>query len=386
MDTDLTVIIPLYNQEKYIKKCVESIENQKNINLSIIIINDGSTDNSLKICEELAKRNDRIKIISQENKGLAGARYTGIVAAKSNFVTFVDADDFICANAYDDAISYIKNGYDQIFYEISRYYNDKNIKREYHIIEEGKYDRERIEKEIYPKMIWDFARKTPGIECSQCVRIVKKDLLLNIYNNLNGKKFYYGEDIVITFPLMQFVNKLAVISKSFYMHRQRDNNTAPPYIKSEGYFDEIARMYSYLREAMKGNGNYDFTKQIDYMYIYSVGLKKWSYNDYEFPREFLFPFDKVPTGKRIILYGAGLVGKTYYMQLKKLSYCSEIAWIDRNADNIIDEQGVMLPDELEKDRYYSFDYIVVAMENKKVAEEIKKFCLSIGYSNEKIII
>lgn len=380
----LSVIVPLYNQEKYIEQCIKSIQNQKIEGLNIIVVDDGATDNSGRICDALAEKDSRISVIHQENKGLAGARYAGIKFSNSEYVTFVDADDFILPNAFDEAMEFINKDYDQIFYEISRYYENGEAKREYHVIEEGIYDRERITNEIYPKLIWDFERNTPGIECSQCVRIVKKDLLLDMYKELEGKSFYYGEDIVITYPLIKRINKLAVISKSYYMHRQRENNAAPDYIISEGYFDEIANMYSYLRNAMKKGEEYDFTKQIDYMYMYSVCLKKWGYDDYEYSRDFLFPFNKVPLGRKVILYGAGLVGKTYYEQLTRLSYCSELLWVDLNAERI-NNIHVKSVEELDKEEYKLFDNVVIALENKNIVKQVNAFLQTKGYRPEIIV-
>ncbi len=385
MGADLTVVIPLYNQEKYIRECIESVCKQKILGLQIVVVNDGSTDKSLEICKEIAVSDSRIRLITQENRGLAGARITGAKAAQTRYVTFVDADDFILNNAYDDVERYTSEDYDQIFYEISRYYNDGMVKREHHILEDGIYDRKRIIREIYPKMIWNFERNTPGVECSQCVRIVKRDILLNAYECLGGKSYYYGEDIVITYPMLLHTNKIVVISKSYYMHRQRDNNIAPAYISSENYFNEISEMFSYLRCAMKQDKRYDFTKQIDYMYMYSVCLKKWSYNDYVYYRDFLFPFDRVQSKKKVILYGAGLVGNTYYKQLKKLDYCDSLLWVDRNAEKL-QNCKVMPLSELDKDIYRMFDMVVVAIENKNVANEIKKYLIDKGYDKDKIVI
>lgn len=380
----LSVVVPLYNQEKYIEQCLKSIQNQKIEGLNIIVVDDGSTDDSGRICDALAENDSRISVIHQENKGLAGARYAGIKFSNSEYVTFVDADDFIEANAYDEAMEFINKDYDQIFYEISRYYENGEAKREYHVIEEGIYDRERITNEIYPKLIWDFERKTPGIECSQCVRIVKRNLLLDAYKNLNGKSFYYGEDIVITYPLMKKIQKLAVISKSYYMHRQRENGAAPEYIKTSGYFDEIAGMYKYLREKMNDNSYFDFNRQIDYMYMYSVCLKKWGYNDFEYSRDFLFPFNKVPLGRKVILYGAGLVGKTYYDQLTRLSYCSELLWVDLNAERI-NNIHVKPITELDEEKYKAFDNVVIALENKNIVKQVNAFLQTKGYSSSKIV-
>lgn len=94
----ISVIIPVYNVEKYLRRCLESIINQTYRDLEIIIIDDGSTDHSKKICEEFEKKDKRILLIKQENGGLSKARNTGINYAGGDYITFVDSDDFINKN------------------------------------------------------------------------------------------------------------------------------------------------------------------------------------------------------------------------------------------------------------------------------------------------
>lgn len=383
MNSLLTVIIPLYNQEKYIEQCLKSVISQKNIDLSIIVVNDGSTDNSAEICKRIAATSNNVHLISQENRGLAGARLTGIKATKTDYLTFVDADDFIKENAYLEALEYMNKGVDQIFFEISRYYDDEKIKRERHILDEGVYDRKKIKSEIFPRMIWDFERNAPGIECSQCVRIVKREHILNAYERLNGKSFYYGEDIAITYPMMRYINSLAVVGKSYYMHRQRPGDGVPPYIASQGYFDEILNLYSYLRKAVNSE-TYDFNKQIDYLYIHSVELKKWSYGEHKYDGDYLFPFNKVPYGSKIILYAAGAVGTIYYKQITKLGYCKEILWVDQNAEHM-NNPLIKSISELDTEKAKCFDRVVIAIENSNLAKEIEKYLLNKSFDSKKIV-
>ena len=91
----ISVIVPVYNVEKYIRRCIESILIQEYRNFELILVDDGSTDSSGDICEEYAKDNNRITVIHQENKGLSGARNTGISNAKGEWVVFIDSDDYI---------------------------------------------------------------------------------------------------------------------------------------------------------------------------------------------------------------------------------------------------------------------------------------------------
>src|SRR5699024_8754189 len=103
MNTDImvTVIVPAYNVEQWIKRCIDSICNQSFSNLEIIVIDDGSTDNTFKVLQECAKKDKRIRIIHQENSGLVAVREKGIKLAKGEYVGFVDGDDVIEPDMYE---------------------------------------------------------------------------------------------------------------------------------------------------------------------------------------------------------------------------------------------------------------------------------------------
>lgn len=98
---NLTVIIPIYNAEKHLKKCINSVLNQDTVDFELLLINDGSTDQSGRICEEFAKKDQRIKIFHQINAGVSAARNTGIENAKGKWITFIDADDYVQENYFD---------------------------------------------------------------------------------------------------------------------------------------------------------------------------------------------------------------------------------------------------------------------------------------------
>ncbi|MBQ9949502.1 MAG: glycosyltransferase [Clostridia bacterium] len=101
----LSVIIPVYKAENSIKKCVQSVLTSKSVT-EVILINDGSPDNSLEVCNELRKNEPRVKVFTQENCGPAVARERGVSLAVSDYVTFVDSDDFVTEGAYDDVLEY----------------------------------------------------------------------------------------------------------------------------------------------------------------------------------------------------------------------------------------------------------------------------------------
>ena len=101
MDKKITVIVPVYNTKKFLKRCIMSIMNQSYSNLEIIIINDGSTDGSEKICNELEKADERIRVIHQKNNGIAATRNIGIENATGQYISFVDSDDYLAVVLFE---------------------------------------------------------------------------------------------------------------------------------------------------------------------------------------------------------------------------------------------------------------------------------------------
>lgn len=101
----ISVIIPIYNLEKYLRQCIDSVLNQKNLDLEIILIDDGSTDNSFIICEEYANLDKRFRIIHKENQGQAAARNDGLKLASGKYVVFLDGDDYWSVDVLDNIVN-----------------------------------------------------------------------------------------------------------------------------------------------------------------------------------------------------------------------------------------------------------------------------------------
>ena len=119
---EISVIIPVYNTEKYLNECLDSIVNQTLSDIEIICVNDGSTDNSLAILESYAKKDNRITVISQENNGQGSARNLGLKNSSGNYICFIDSDDYVDLNMleklYDNVIL---NNSDIVVFKIARF-------------------------------------------------------------------------------------------------------------------------------------------------------------------------------------------------------------------------------------------------------------------------
>ena len=176
----ISVIVPIYKVEKYLNKCVKSIINQTYKNLEIILVDDGSPDNCGKICDKLAERDDRIRIIHKKNGGLSSARNAGIEIANGEYIGFVDSDDYIDNDMFETLYNNIKdNNADLsiIGYQIETIDN-KVIK--YFELEEKIYEYESliryIKSHITKEIMDDICGNCEWYSISKC----KKRMLVEI--------------------------------------------------------------------------------------------------------------------------------------------------------------------------------------------------------------
>lgn len=212
MNVDVSVIVPVYNVEKLLPRCINSIINQSLKNIEIILINDGSTDNSGRVCKDFAKLDKRIKVIHQQNGGLSDARNAGLDVAKGNFIAFVDSDDFIHENMYEILLrtmiendcEVVESGYQRVFpNDIINNYDQPKSKRIFNtqaavvntIMDH--HCRNYVWNKLYKKELWDDIR------------------------------FPYGklfEDVSTTYQVVNMCSKLVKIDCELYYYYQREGS------------------------------------------------------------------------------------------------------------------------------------------------------------------
>lgn len=376
----LSVVVPVYNVKKYLRQCIESILDQSFKNIELILIDDGSTDGSDMLCDEYVYKDKRVKVFHNEHNGPLSSRKMGVEKSTGEYITFVDADDFVCERSFELAQSDMNNGIDVISFDIMRYFEKDRIRVDRDLFEEGIYSAKKIEAMIYPTMIWDEKKESFGLDPALCNKVFKQDLLKEQYQtDIGVESFHYGEDVAIIYPLMLRANTLSVHHEAYYYHRQREAGCIAHYIADDKFFDKLYFLYRHLVHIFAGKDI--FQKQIDLFYLYSVMLKGRQYGKpwHYFNR--IFPFDKVPAGKKVVLYGAGEVGKLYRDQVQAIDYCSLVLWVDKNYANLKDG-NVTSPENIFQ---CDFDYIVVAVAYKQSAEEIVAWMRMNGIPETKII-
>nr|WP_302141821.1 glycosyltransferase [uncultured Schaedlerella sp.] len=385
MNGRLSVIVPVYNVEKFVGSCITSIKNQTYQNLEIILVDDGSTDSSGSICDHFSNEDRRIKVIHKKNGGLRSARYAGLEAATSKYVTFVDGDDYINLMMYEQLMKLMsENNVDMVSSGCICFWDKddwKAIKDD--SIEEGLYDRKMLEEKIIPNMLWCRLRNDWSVSPTLCNKILKKDLLKDCYKNMEKESLYYGEDVAAIYPYILKSQKIYFTQDCYYYYRQRPRGEVAPYISKDAFFDDLYKVYSYLRDQFADNAQRDvLMKQLDSFYVNKIKSHNWKYHDIRSTGiSYLFPFDKVEKGSQIIIYGAGRVGFEYYEQVIELQYCKVVLWVDKNYLNYKNKKISSITDIAK----VNYDFIVLANSSIDVKKSITKHLLDLGVPFDKIV-
>lgn len=152
----LSVIVPIYNIEKYVEKCILSLEESTYDNLEVILVDDGSTDRSGNICDEYSQKYKNIEVVHQINKGLMKARRAGVTVATGDFITFVDGDDYVTPDLYERLVEILVNKeVDVLCFGFSEVEGEKILRTVTPCFDQGIYYREEIRKKIMPGLMGD---------------------------------------------------------------------------------------------------------------------------------------------------------------------------------------------------------------------------------------
>ena len=215
MNEKVSIIVPVYNVEKYIERCVASLMNQTCRNLEIILVDDGSTDSSGRICDEIAHQDARIKVIHKENGGLVSAWKRGVKESTGNYLSFVDSDDWIDLNMIRDMASCLTGNEREIIagdYVIER--DDGSSEYMYQELEPGIYDRTAIKQVVIPRLL-GFERRT--ITISRCMKLISAALIRDNCK-YSDERLVMGEDVTVMLPTLMDCQRLVIMDRKAYYH------------------------------------------------------------------------------------------------------------------------------------------------------------------------
>lgn len=437
-EAKVSVVVAVYNAEKFLRQCMDSIVGQSLREIEIICVNDGSTDNSLSILEEYAAADTRVKVFTKENEGLGGAsaRNYGLERAAGEYVSILDSDDYFDLRMLEKAVKKADET-DADITVFGGYEHDDRNGNTYTVA--SILDEKRIpDKEVFsyrdcPKDIYQLSQ---GMAWNKLYRrsFLKK-------HGLRFQRVKYTDDAYFTFAHMVLAEKITVLKE--YLCYYRINSGVSQTDGLANYPDSSYVPYVALKDSLVEWGVYEEVKQSlvncaacfmryfydkinryePFVYLHSkfrdeiferLDIKSaekscfydervWLWKEqvikyspgemlFEAARayggdttsgilRFQFPYDKIPRESRIALLGAGIMGRHYYSQLMLSGYCDVVVWAEQE-----NPFGLSYISGFNEVKSKKFDYALIAYVQPRLYEPALKLLEEMHFDKEKIIM
>ncbi len=439
----VSVILPVYNVEKYLRECLDSICGQTLREIEIICVDDGSTDSSLEILREYAQKDKRVSVLTQSNLYAGVARNHGMEKAKGRYFSFLDADDYFAPEMLERL--YLEAEKSMLDIVFCRHIEYNEAENQYCHIDFSYRDSFIERKDLFSGM--DLTYNGIFNICSGWAwdKLFRAEFVQECGYQYAATRS--SNDGFFVYVLMSRAKRMALLDDKFITHRT--GNSGSISAKHELGWMNGFRMWEMIWKELRRLGNYTFyersllneiveymswypdsmqsgetyAKCIEYLrkefepklgimkkekeyfwrekyYICYCGLLKepvehqlyqkitelrksmeWQKIFLNQRRKWVFPFQSVPVGSEIILYGAGQIGREFAGQLAVTGFCKRVIWVDRNYEELRKEgMDVVGPEYVSQEKY---DYVVIA--NKNQQEEIKRELLEGGVDEGKIV-
>lgn len=378
----ISIIVPAYNAEKTLDRCIASLLRQSYKNIEIILVDDGSEDQTRTICCTYQQRHvNLMKVIHTDHGGVTRARLLGLRKAMGELAAFVDADDWIeedylsSLQAEMGTAELVAGG----IYRAQSYDQESGI-CEYNSLPLGRYRTEPEKIKLYEKMLYAKAPYQFGVLPYMCNKLFKKDRLSALMEKTD-KRIYDGEDAAVVYPYLLSSNEV-VISDNCKYHYILHKDSASFKTRKDAYLNASYLYQELYRCFLESKYQNLLLPQLD-QYMRRL-IWKMDPAQYLNINSFVFPYRDVEPGSRIILYGMGKMGNAFYQQIKQMGYCEIVAWADRNAGCFMEDCTLVdriLPEQI---KAYSFDYIVIAVEHQTVRSKIAETLCAMGIDKKCI--
>lgn len=374
----ISIIVPIYNVEQYLVRCLESILSQTYSNLQVILVDDGSTDSSGAICDRYKVLDSRVLVVHQSNKGLVAARKKGLEISTGKFVGFVDGDDYIDPDMYACLYEKIlETGADIVHAG----YKKNDSEETWGIGEEGIYviDEKSI-FDIFCKLLFTSGG-TEAISPSIWSKLFRRGVIMEAYGEVPDSQSY-GEDLLCLCNALFCSNRITLTVAANYHYVTRSDSIT--HMNERGkLLKREYRLYEQLCMIFKKKNVYFryediindfFARNLMFVLRQAAPMSVCCYQ---------YPDIKRIQGQKIVIYGAGIVGQDYYSQFSLYENCYISAWIDEKpwlyGFDYYDIRPIAALKGIE------YDIIVVAVLNEQTAEEIVQHLLKNEIKKEKIV-
>lgn len=376
----VSVIIPIYNVEGYLKQCIESIINQTYKDLEIILVNDGSTDNSGNLCDNFAEEDSRIVAVHKANSGVVSARKTGAQIATGEYIVSVDGDDWIDQMYIENFVKLLEKEKKDVVWSIS-YYKERGRSSECCLTKiENDIRLKEVQEELLKRVSGNYGFQNE-IEYSICNKCIKRNVYYTIQNKV-GNDLTRGEDLYFSVALLENTDDILFCRNDGYHYVQREtSNTNNKSGYSKEKFDVLKmRLREFSKELTlhkKSLNNIIDGYLISTYMLYFFGIVS------DKKEEFLYPFDKIRKNSKVIIYGAGSIGINIISYLNTVSDYKVVLWIDgKRIERKIGEWRV---EAVEQIIGLQYDYVILATNRTSYIREMKHNLKELGVQDEKVI-
>lgn len=362
----ISVIVAIYNSEKYLEQCLISLVKQTYSDLEIILVNDGSTDSSRNICEKFKKDDDRIILINKENQGLVRARKDGARKATGEYITFIDADDWIDVDTYENLKDFKS---DIIAYGMIEEYGYK-IKKKTNKFTDGFYEKNEISDYIISQMLSTDNFFEFGLLPNLCCKLIKRTLFMEMMDEVSDD-VSVGEDVDFFYRIVFKAETLTIKSYCPYHYRQHSESMMRKKIDIES----IKKLYIDLLTINSAKKT-EWEKQLNKYIMFVMLLKR--------PDKVINLINEiVEINGSVVIYGAGVFGKGIYNQLKQNKKIKELFIVDKQWKNLSKEN--ILIDNPERIPDINPDKVIITILDDRVCNYVKDYLIGIGVGIDKII-
>ncbi len=256
----LSVIIPCYNVQEYLSKCIDSVIDNELNDIEIILVNDGSKDDTLKIIKEYKKKyKDIIKVVDQENQGLSMARNAGIEVSTGEYITFLDSDDYVDSKMYSSMLEKAyENNFDLVVCGVKMLYPDHELNVSSGVVKDCN------SKEEVKDVMYNFYP-------AACNKIYKREVI----GDLRFKKGVWFEDVEFMYRLLPHVKSIGIVNEYYYYYLQREGSIT--YVYNSKLYDFLYNLDGVV-EYYKENDFYDeYKEELEYTYVrylYATFIKR----------------------------------------------------------------------------------------------------------------
>lgn len=373
---EISVIVPAYNVESYLAQCLDSILRQTFTDFEVIVVDDGSADASGKIADAYAESDVRVHVLHQKNRGLVAARQTGVRKAAGRFITYVDGDDWLEA----DALATLQEAMQDGDLAIAAHYEDFPGLSRYVAagLQPGQYERQEIKSEIMPRLFRDSIRESWQVFPYAWGKLFLREKLLSLQLQV-PLTVTVGEDAAVTWPYICHSDKISIVKKAIYHYRQRPGSMTDSLQHGRRLLQSTRVLYEYLRTM----GMHSYAKnKLSICLLDNILLPSCYFIWPEtVSKGRIFLFGKIPQGSSLVIYGAGKLGSTLKCKAEAAEY-RVCAWLDRDAALYREWQMDVQPPEYIKN--LEFENVLVAVLNKTAQEAIRQRLADLGIEYGKI--